>query len=132
MSRDGAQTRTRKGTKATQGINQDVTVLARANAAALSFVGPGSASPCSYPEHRYSDWRGADPPAGSRATCGVCHPPVAFFDTEIVRRPTDDPAVKDRLRRCAPSRDNPDEIRALMHPGARPATSDTQQTEGTS
>lgn len=71
MTRDGAQgVRRRGGTKATQGINQDASTLARAEAAALSSIGAGPARPCPYQHHRKSYWRLA---AGGPTVCGVCH-----------------------------------------------------------
>jgi len=47
--------------------------------------------PCHYAAHRDSDWA----LAGNNSTiwtCGVCHPPVAFDESEVIRR-RDQPAL---------------------------------------
>jgi hypothetical protein len=68
-----------QGTKDTQGINGDAIALQRLLAAVPLLAGDGAA--CPYQDHRRTDWRLC---AGGPVVCGVCHPPAAGLDVELV------------------------------------------------
>jgi hypothetical protein len=68
-----------QGTKDTQGINGDAIALQRWLAAAVPLLA-GDGAACPYDGHRLTDWR----LAGGPVVCGVCHPPAAGLDVELV------------------------------------------------
>jgi hypothetical protein len=68
-----------QGTHDTQGINGRAIGLQRVLAAVdLRLC---SDDPCPYDVHRATDWRLR---AGGPVVCGVCHPPAAGLDVELV------------------------------------------------